>query len=54
MVLVRNGNSKFCQDELLYTFIGDDQGPVFYRLLVDESNDRGEEVKRFGGPCQVL
>ena len=24
MVLVRNGNSKFCQDELLYIFIGDD------------------------------
>ena len=45
MVLVRNDNSKFCQDELLSTLTGDDNDPVFYSLLVDESNDRGVEAK---------
>ena len=29
-VLVRYGNSKFCQDELLSTLTGDDHEPVFY------------------------
>ena len=44
MFLVRNGNSNFCQDELLPTVTGDDHDPVFYSLLVDKSNDRGVEA----------
>ena len=44
-VLVRYGNSKFCQDELLSTLTGDDNEPVFYSSLIDESNDRGVEAK---------
>ena len=43
MVLVRMGNSKFCQDELLSTLTGNHSmfSPVSYSLLIDESNDRG-------------
>ena len=47
MVLVRMGNSKFCQDELLSTLTGNHSifSPVSYSLLIDESNDRGVEAK---------
>ena len=45
MVLARNGNSKYIQDELLSTITGDYYSPVFYSLLIDESNDRGVEAK---------
>ena len=47
MVLVRMGNSKFCQDELLSTFTDNHSifSPVSYRLLIDESNNRGVEAK---------
>ena len=47
MVLVRMGNSKSCQDELLSTLTGNHSifSPVSYSLLIDESNDRGVEAK---------
>lgn len=47
MVLVKNGNSQFCQDELLSTLtdLHSTFSPVFYSLLIDESNDRGVEAK---------
>lgn len=44
-VLTRFGNGKFCQDQFLTTLKGSDTMPVFFSLLVDESNDRGVEAK---------
>lgn len=43
-VLTRFGNGKFCQDQLVNTLISTDM-PVFFSLLIDESNDRGVEAK---------
>ena len=42
-ILVRYGNGKLCHDNLIemLTFTT----PVYYSLLVDESNDRGVEAK---------
>ena len=42
-VLTRFGNGKFCHDQLIRKLTSDT--PVYYSLLVDESNDRGEEAK---------
>lgn len=47
-VLVRYGNSIHCQSQLLSTLTGHggyDHEPVFYSLLIDESNNRGVEAK---------
>lgn len=46
MVLAKHGNSKYCQDQLIETMNGDGGlGPMFYSILIDESNDRGVEAK---------
>ena len=42
-VLTRFGNGKFCQDQLIEQLTSD--VPVYFSLLVDESNDRGVEAK---------
>ena len=42
-VLVRYGNGKFCHDNLIEMLTS--TTPVYYSLLVDESNDRGVEAK---------
>ena len=42
-MLTRYGNGKFCQDQLFERLTSDT--PVFFSLLVDESNDRGVEAK---------
>ena len=40
---MRFGNGKFCHDQLIERLTSDT--PVYFSLLVDESNDRGVEVK---------
>ena len=42
-VLVHFGNGKFCHDQLIERLTSDTS--VYFSLLVDESNDRGVEVK---------
>ena len=42
-VLVHVGNGKFCHDQLVERIISDT--PVYFSLLVDESNDCRVEVK---------
>ena len=41
--LVRYGNGSFCHDKLVETLTS--TKPVYYSLLVDESNDRGVDAK---------
>ena len=43
-VLTRFGNGKYSLDQLIQRLTSDSP-PVFFSLLVDESNDRGVEVK---------
>ena len=42
-MLTRFGNGKICQDQLIEQLTSDI--PVYFSLLVDESNDRGVEAK---------
>ena len=42
-VLTRFGNGKFCHDRLIEGLTTDT--PVYFSLLVDESNDQGVEAK---------
>ena len=42
-VLTHFGNGKFCQDQLIERLTSDI--PVYFSLLIDESNDRGVEAK---------
>ena len=42
-ILTRFGNGKFCHDNLVLKLKC--TKPVYFSLLIDESNDRGVEVK---------
>ena len=42
-VLALYGNRKYCHNKLIKTLRGD--LPIFFRLLIDESNDHGVETE---------